>query len=182
MKDNEIHRLLETAQANYGYGNQIAVAMEELSELGAVLPKYLRYDFHDDAVAALKDKVLEETADVVICLRHIQMIFGIQPNELEDMMDKKLNRLKRWLESDDKSFHHTTEDRAVSVCSKGAEEPCSFPECDHSCGYVPRELSPCEGCYYWEHIAEDAPCSKCQDQSKYLALRKEISDEPTDIQ
>lgn len=113
MKDNEIHRLLETAQANYGYGNQIAVAMEELSELGAVLPKYLRYDFHDDAVAALKDKVLEETADVIIVLRHIQMIFGIQPTELEDMMDKKLNRLRRWLESDDKSFHHTTEDRAV---------------------------------------------------------------------
>lgn len=156
MKDNEIHRLLETAQANYGYGNQIAVAMEELSELGAILPKYLRYDFHDDAVAALKDKVLEETADVVIVLRHIQMIFGIQPNELEDMMDKKLNRLKRWLESDDKSFHHTTEDRAVV----GAD---------------------CEGCYYWEHIDENAPCSKCQDQSKYLALRKEISDEPTDI-
>jgi predicted house-cleaning noncanonical NTP pyrophosphatase (MazG superfamily) len=139
MKDNEIHRLLETAQANYGYGNQIAVAMEELSELGSVLPKYLRYDFHDDAVAALKDKVLEETADVVIVLRHIQMIFGIQPNELEDMMDKKLNRLKRWLENDDKSFHHTTEDRAIE------------------------ETDSCESCYYWEHVEELKPdtCSNC---------------------
>lgn len=161
MKDNEIHRLLETAQANYGYGNQIAVAMEELSELGAILPKYLRYDFHDDAVAALKDKVLEETADVVIVLRHIQMIFGIQPNELDDMMDKKLNRLKRWLESDDKSFHHTTEDRAV-----GCKD--------------------CESCYYWEHIAENAPCPDCRDLSHHtpynLETAQEVSkNEPTDL-
>lgn len=153
MKDNEIHRLLETAQANYGYGNQIAVAMEELSELGAILPKYLRYDFHDDAVAALKDKVLEETADVVIVLRHIQMIFGIQPNELEDMMDKKLNRLKRWLESDDKSFHHTTEDRAVV-----GED--------------------CKDCYYWEHIAENAPCASCEKLSKYRPVSEVTANEP----
>ena len=157
MKDNEIHRLLETAQANYGYGNQIAVAMEELSELGAVLPKYLRYDFHDDAVAALKDKVLEETADVIIVLRHIQMIFGIQPDELEEMMDKKLNRLKRWLESDDKSFHHTTEDRAV--------------------GGVPD----CQGCYYWEHITEDPPCENCEGHSQYNFMSEVTADEPTDI-
>ena len=145
MKENEIHKLLETAQATYGYGSQIAVAMEELSELGAVLPKYLRYDFHDDAVEALKDKVLEETADVIICIRHIQMIFGIQPTELEAAMDGKLNRLKRWLESDDKSFHHTTEDRAV-------------------------EEFTCENCYYWEHVNEDAPCGLCSNFSKYTPI------------
>ena len=141
MKDNEIHRLLETAQANYGYANQITVGIEELCELGAVLAKYPRYDFHDDAVEALKDKVLEEVADVIIILRHTQMIFGIQPDELDDMIDKKLNRLKRWLESDDKSFQHTTEDRAVG--------------------------NKCEECYYWEHIVEGSPCRDCQMFSRF---------------
>ena len=153
MKDNEMHRLLETAQANYGYANQIVVAIEELCELGAVLSKYPRYDFHDDAVAALKDKVLEETADAIIVLRHVQMIFGIQPTELEDMMDKKLNRLKRWLESEDKSFHHTTEDRAVE------------------------EVLACtDSCYYWEHVDEVTPdtCAEC-------IHRRLKSDEPTNI-
>jgi hypothetical protein len=137
MKDNEIHRLLETAQATYGYANQIVVAIEELCELGAVLSKYPRYDFHDDAKKALKDKVLEETADVIIMLRHVQMIFGIQPTEIESMMDKKLNRLKRWLSDEDKSFHHTTEDRAV--------------------------VDDCSTCYYWEHVDELKPeyCEKC---------------------
>lgn len=143
MKDNEIYRLLETAQATYGYANQVVVAIEELCELGQVLAKYPRYDFHDDALEALKDKVVEETADVVIMIKHIQMIFGIQPDELEDMMDKKLNRLKRWVESEDKSFHHTTEDRVVA--------------------------NSCEDCYYWEHICENAPCGECTDFSKHTS-------------
>lgn len=134
MKENEMHKLLETAQATYGYANQVVVAIEELCELGAVLSKYPRYDFHEDAVEALRDKVLEETADAIIVLRHIQMIFGIQPNELDNMMDKKLNRLKRWLENDDKSFQHTTEDRAV--------EP---DLCPQNCpGWEHLEL--CDGC------------------------------------
>ena len=141
MTEKEIHDLLETAQANYGYANQVAVAIEELCELGAVLSKYPRYDFHDDAMTALRDKVLEETADVIIMMRHIQMIFNIQPNELSDMMDKKLSRLKRWLSNDDKSFHHTTEDRAV-----GEEE-----------------LVCKDTCYYWEHVDEVTPeiCGQC---------------------
>ena len=77
--------------------------------------------------------MLEETADVIIMMRHIQMIFNIQPNELDDMMDRKLNRLKRWLANDDKSFQHTTEDRVVGECTN---EQCCFPECDHTCGYT----------------------------------------------
>ena len=151
MKENEIHKLLETAQATYGYANQIVVAIEELCELGAVLSKYPRYDFHDDAVEALRDKVLEETADAIIVLRHVQMIFGIQPTEIEDMMDKKLNRLKRWLESDDKSFHHTTEDRAV-------------------------DETDCAGCYYWEHIDEHAPCAICSNFSHRRLLSVEVTE------
>lgn len=138
MKENEIHKLLQTAQETYGYANQVVVAIEELCELGAVLSKYPRYDYHNDALKALRDKVVEETADVVIMLRHIQMIFGIQPGELDKMMDKKLHRLKRWMESDNKSFQHTTEDRAVLSES-------------------------CEGCYYWDHV-EDIDldvCGKC---------------------
>lgn len=142
MKENEICKLLETAQATYGYANQVVVAIEELCELGAVLSKYPRYDLHDDAVAALRDKVVEETADAIIVLRHIQMIFGIQPNELDTMIDKKLNRLKRWLENDNKSFQHTTEDRAV-------------------------ENRGCENCYYWSHIDAAAPCGECKEYSRY---------------
>ena len=141
ITESEMHRLLETAQANYGYANQVVVAIEELCELGAILSKYPRYDFHDDAVEAMKSKVVEETADVFIMLRHIQMIFGIQPNELDEMIDKKLERLKRWLEADDKSFHHTTEDRAIGSTIKD-----------------------CSQCYYWDHVDEltESICEHCK--------------------
>jgi hypothetical protein len=158
MKENEIHKLLETAQATYGYANQVVVAIEELCELGAVLSKYPRYDFHDDAVEALRDKVLEETADAIIVLKHIQMIFGIQPDELDNMMDKKLNRLKRWLENDNKSFQHTTEDRAVE------------PEESKKIG--------CENCYYWEHVSDNAPCSECLQYHNLSPINTEVCDEP----
>lgn len=158
MRENEIHKLLQTAQETYGYANQVVVAIEELCELGAVLSKYPRYDFHDDALEALRDKVVEETADVIIMMRHIQMIFGIQPDELEDMMDKKLNRLKRWLENDDKSFQHTTEDRAVTD-----------------------NISDCTGCYYWEHVDENAPCMNCHDFNLRTITQEVAQSEFTDI-
>ena len=140
MKENEMYKLLETAQATYGYANQVVVAIEELCELGAVLSKYPRYDFHDDALEALRDKVVEETADVLIMMKHIQMIFGIQPNELDDMMDKKLNRLKRWLENEDKSFQHTTEDRAVGeqLCAEDCPGWEHVELCPDRCGGDPK--------------------------------------------
>lgn len=135
MEENKIHRLLETAQATYGNANQLTVAVEELCELACVLTKYPRYNLHDDAVLALKDKVLEEVADVVIMLRHTQMIFGIQPDDLDNMIDIKLARLSRWLKKDS-SFQYTTVDRA--------------------------KVKNCKDCYYWEHIDEagDA-CRSC---------------------
>lgn len=138
MNEKETKELLEQAQINYGYNNQIVVAIEELCELGAVLSKYPRYSTHEEALEKLRKKVLEETADVTIILQHIQMIFGIDSKELEQERDKKLNRLKRWLNNEDKSFQHTTEDRAIDE---------DF----------------CDGCYYWEHIdeAEIDTCSKC---------------------
>lgn len=153
MKENEMYKLLETAQATYGYANQVVVAIEELCELGAVLSKYPRYNFHDDAMKAIRDDVVEETADVIIMLNHIQMIFGIQPAELDSMIDRKLNRLKRWLENDDKSFQHTTEDREVGYQS-------------------------CEHCYYWEQIADNSPCKDCVEYDKYSPVNTEVCDEP----
>lgn len=141
MKASEMYKLLETAQATYGYANQVVVAIEELCELGAILSKYPRYDFHDDALVALRDKVIEETADVYIMLQHVKMIFGIQPDELDAMVDKKLNRLKRWMEADNKSFQHTTEDRDVDTESANSN---------------------CAECYYWDHIEEaEEACNQC---------------------
>jgi NTP pyrophosphatase (non-canonical NTP hydrolase) len=104
--------LLGRAQTEYGYDNQISVAVEELCELGAVLSKYPRYPSHELASADIRAKVIEELADVMIVLTHVSMIFDIMEDEMYAAQDAKLVRLERWLDSG-KGFHQTTVDREV---------------------------------------------------------------------
>jgi NTP pyrophosphatase (non-canonical NTP hydrolase) len=105
--------LLERAQKDFGFANQITVATEELCELAAVLSKYPRYPNHELASDAIRTKVVEEVADVMICLIHISGIFKLEEDEVEDAMEAKLVRLERWLDSG-KGFHQTTVDREVA--------------------------------------------------------------------
>jgi NTP pyrophosphatase (non-canonical NTP hydrolase) len=104
--------LLIRAQQDFGFANQITVATEELCELAAVLSKYPRYPSHELASDAIRTKVVEEVADVMICLIHVATIFNLGEDEVEDAMEAKLVRLERWLDSG-KGFHQTTVDREV---------------------------------------------------------------------
>lgn len=109
----EIQKLLKKAQDTYGYSNQISVSAEELCELAAVLNKYIRFPSHAQAMTdPLRNKVIEEFADVAICMEHIQMIFEITPEEKKQAMDRKLIRLDRWLNNSD-SIYETVLDREV---------------------------------------------------------------------
>jgi hypothetical protein len=138
-----MYKILAKAQETYGYPNQVMVAVEELMELGQVLSKYPRYNTHTDFCEAvyhgenLREKVIEESADVVICLHHLYMMFNIQPGEQERYIDAKLKRLDRWL-NESTSMQQTTIDRDVDL---DKESPCKlphceFPECNHVCGYT----------------------------------------------
>ena len=114
MDIHNMINILQKAQNTYGYSNQINVAMEELAELIAVIAKYPRYPDH---TTAMEDKefrahVIEETADVVIVLNHLYMIFEINLEEQEGVINKKLARLERWLNTSPK-FSHTMKDRGI---------------------------------------------------------------------
>lgn len=126
MNVHQTTNLLHRAQNAYGYANQVTVATEELCELGAVLSKYPRYPDHDTASEKLRPRIVEEIADVVICLQHLYMIFGITEEELQAQMDVKLNRLARWLDTTD-DFYQTTVDRAVKPTHI---EPCNCALCN----------------------------------------------------
>lgn len=104
--------LLVRAQETYGYSNQVTVATEELLELGAVLCKYPRYPDHTTADKQLRGDIVDEIADVVICLQHLYIMFNITEAEISDRMDKKLKRLERWLDSSSDAYQ-TTVDREV---------------------------------------------------------------------
>lgn len=104
--------ILEEARQTYGNKNQILVCIEELNELACVLAKFPRYEDENKAREELYESVLDEVADVVIILDHVQHILHIDNNEVADRIEKKIGRLERWLENSS-SMQRTLEDRAV---------------------------------------------------------------------
>ena len=113
MKNN-IGEILQKARDTYGNRNQIMVAIEELNELACVLAKYPRYEEHEKAVEELKEKTLDEVADVTIVLNHICNIFELDfDTDIQPRMDKKAERLERWLEKSN-SIEQTTVDREAN--------------------------------------------------------------------
>lgn len=104
-------KLLSKARETYGDTNQIAVCIEELSELAKVLAKYFRYD-KDTAVEKLRQDALDEVADVYIILEHVKGIFNLRNGEINKRAEAKLDRLRRWLDTSS-DFSYTMEDRKV---------------------------------------------------------------------
>lgn len=109
--------ILKKARETYGNKNQILVCMEELNELACALAKYPRYEDETKATYELHNKVLDEVADVVIILDHIQSIFNIEDLELAHRIEMKVERLDRWL-THSTSMQETIDDRKVveTVC------------------------------------------------------------------
>lgn len=111
----DMKSVLQKAREVYGSKNQILVCVEELNELSSVLTKYPRYENEEEAKEALHDRILDEVADVMIILDHVQNIMGLTAEEVYARMNAKVERLERWLANSD-SFQHTLEDRAVIDC------------------------------------------------------------------
>lgn len=100
------------------YGNkfQIMVCIEELNELACVLCKYPRYRLEEQAVGELRDKVLDEYVDVCIILEHVKAIFHLTDTEIARHYDAKLDRVSRWVDSENKTPEQTLIDREVKEC------------------------------------------------------------------
>ena len=78
----------------WGKETQIRMCIEEMSELTKELCKYLRYkSFEPEKLEKVKENIIEETADVLLCAQQIQLMFG--KNEVEKEMDYKLNRVEK---------------------------------------------------------------------------------------
>lgn len=131
----ETSGILQKARDCYGNKNQIMVCMEELCELACVLAKYPRYDDETKATAELHDKVLDEVADVIVILDHVQNILHLSDEEISDRINAKCERLNRWLNHSD-SMQETVDDRKVietpepckscvrKLCDESYEEYC----------------------------------------------------------
>jgi NTP pyrophosphatase (non-canonical NTP hydrolase) len=83
--------------AHYGEEAQSMIHMEECAELIQAVSKmrrgkkaYLEGRVDDDSEAYYN--LVEEVADVLICLEQIQEMYGISDQEIQTMVDKKVAR------------------------------------------------------------------------------------------
>lgn len=120
MLSDQIKEVLKKARKTYGNKNQIMVCMEELCELACVLAKYPRYNDETKATEELHDKVLDELADVMIILDHVQQVMGFSDEEVSNRIKSKVERVERWL-NHSTSMQETIDDRKIDVTDKSEQ-------------------------------------------------------------
>lgn len=89
METKNIQNIIE----KNGIQRQCIVAMEECSELQKAISKALRYEQGDRFVADnQRENLIEEIADVLICIDQLKFMFSIEQSEIEDMKESKEKR------------------------------------------------------------------------------------------
>ena len=75
------------------------ITIEELEELGQALTKYVRYMLSDETLRKdrieIQEMILEEVADVEICLAKFKKLLCIEECDLDVIKQFKENRLKQ---------------------------------------------------------------------------------------
>jgi NTP pyrophosphatase (non-canonical NTP hydrolase) len=96
MNNEAIKKIADT----YGYDTQSRQLIEEMAELTQAINKYWRkhlkcenFDMFDTLKGSPEeDAIIEEIADVEICLSQLKFLLGIRQYEIEQIIDQKLNR------------------------------------------------------------------------------------------
>lgn len=93
MTDEEkIKKIADT----YGYDSQSRQCIEEMAELIQAINKYWRKDLKCGQLEPSKLSIIEEIADVEICLAQMKYLLEIHDEDINKAISKKLDRqLKR---------------------------------------------------------------------------------------
>lgn len=79
--------------------DRVIITIEELGELTQALSKYVRYINSDETLRNSKYEIeymiLEEVADVEICLSKLKNIMNIEENQLNYIKDFKQERFEK---------------------------------------------------------------------------------------
>lgn len=83
-------KVLDNSLMQNGVNQQLMVCMEEPAELIQAISKVERYPDEVDRI----ENVVEEIADVSICIEYLKMIYNINQSEVDEMISQKINRIK----------------------------------------------------------------------------------------
>lgn len=87
----------------YGIERQSLVAMEELSELQKAISKLVRNPEEKTKpleFKGLRNNLIEEMADVVICMDQLKEYYKIKASDIQTIIDSKQARQRRRLEEE----------------------------------------------------------------------------------
>ena len=83
--------VLDKAIKKYGVEKQLLVCMEEPAELIQAISKVERYPEDSTRMQDL----IEEMADVTICLEYLKLIYNIRQEELDEWINRKVKRISK---------------------------------------------------------------------------------------
>ena len=78
--------------ARYGADAQAMIHAEELAELIQAVSKMRRAVNTGSETDAARYNLIEEAADVLICIRQMQEIYGVSDHDIQVMVDRKCRR------------------------------------------------------------------------------------------
>lgn len=83
--------VLEKSIKKYGVEKQLLVCMEEPAELIQAISKVERYPEDSTRMQDL----IEEMADVTICLEYLKLIYNIRQEEVDEWTSRKVKRISK---------------------------------------------------------------------------------------
>ena len=83
--------VLAKAIKKYGVEKQLLVCMEEPAELIQAISKAERYPEDSTRMQGL----IEEMADVTICLEYLKLIYNIKQGEMDEWINRKVKRISK---------------------------------------------------------------------------------------
>lgn len=89
--------LIEQLIDKNGRNKELIVCMEECAELIQAISKSIRYEWNDEYAGTFKsnkDNLIEEMADVMICIQILQSAYGIEDKDLNNTIQIKEDRLR----------------------------------------------------------------------------------------
>lgn len=86
--------VVQNSIKHYGSDLQTTVCMEECSELIQAISKMKRGKDN-------RDNLIEEMADVMICMEILKQVYGISDNEIQNYVCQKQNRCIERMKSDE---------------------------------------------------------------------------------
>lgn len=93
MKINVDKSIISECIKHYGEEMQLVVCMEELSELSQTISKEIRSKGD-------RNNLVEEMADVIICLENLKQIFAVTNAEIKEWVNFKQERVLQRMNSE----------------------------------------------------------------------------------